>query len=807
MSTARRWTATLLIVLQHAFAEAQPPHAGGTIDGAVLTQQSTPLPAVAIRIVDASGRIVESVSTDNAGRFHVANLAAGIYRLVAALDGFTTTAQDVVVTLDAAAVVTVDMPLARFSDTVDVVGAPAAVASSQTLAPNKAVASRDLDQFVPGAGFQGAVRLLPNVVPVAGGVSIKGGRPSQAGVQLAAATLVDPASGVARVALPDDAIESVTVLPNPYAVEYGRFSSGLVVIQSRRARDRWKFHMNRFGPSLRSRNDSGLRFDSYSPRLEVGGPIVTDRVFLEQSVQARFAVGELASRPETEQRVTKAFSSFTRMDANVTRRHLLVTTVGMFPSVVDFASVGTFTPPEASANFGIFGKQVSVTDRALWTDRVIGETTFQWYGSRTDVEPQGLAPMELLPDTTLGNFFNRQHRTTSSYQVVHVLTGHRDGIGGSHLFKAGVDVMHTRYDGTSDSHPVLVERADGTVVRRLDFLGATSQSVGATEVAVFAQDRVQLHPRWYAEAGVRVDRDGVLERVNVSPRVGTAVVLDASGAVVLRGGWGTFVERTPSTAGAFTTFESLVDARVTGEVSTVTNTIVPALGTAASDTWDVSLDYRLNPRWAFRVAAMRRDGRHELIVTPVATPSGIERRLSSDGRSSYRDVEVGAQYTRGSTMDVETTYTRSRSEGDLNVLTNYFDALLAPIISDNTYARLSTDVPHRLLVRGRVMPSPKWLVLGVFDWRTGVPYSVVDEMLDFAGPRNELRFPNYCRLELGVERRIKIFRFRPWVGVRVGNVLGQFLPEDVQNNTASPFFGTFYNAEPRRARLQVRFER
>ena len=106
-----------------------------------------------------------------------------------------------------------------------------------------------------------------------------------------------------------------------------------------------------------------------------------------------------------------------------------------------------------------------------------------------------------------------------------------------------------------------------------------------------------------------------------------------------------------------------------------------------------------------------------------------------------------------------------------------------------------------------MVPRPKWLALGVLDWHTGLPYSVVNETLDFVGPRNVLRFPNYCRIELGVERRIKVFRFQPWVGVRVSNVLRQSLPEEVQNNTGSPFFGGFYNSEPRRARVQVRFER
>ena len=822
-----RWLGCALVVCAAELpATAQTlPASGGVLRGTISTQQTTPLPGVDVKIIDATGRIVAAVSSDNEGRFQVTSLTAGTYRVMAALDGFETTTASVVVTHEGAASITVDLPIARFADTIDVVGETTAVSSGQTLAPVEAIASRELDQFVPGQGFQGAVRMLSTVIPVAGGVSIKGGRPGQAGVQLGTATLVDPASGVAQVPLPDDAIESVMVLPNPYAVEYGRFSSGLVVIQSRRGHDRWRFRANRFGPSLRNRNDGGWRIDGYNPRAEIGGPLVGDRIFLEQTAQLRYSIGDLPTRPESEQRVTKALSSFTRVDANISPRHLLVGTVGVFPNVIDYANISTFTGPEASINLRLIGKQLSLTERALWTDRTVSETTFQWFQSRTDVDPQGTAPMELLPDATLGNFFNRQHRTTSSYQIVHALTANREGVGGSHVFKLGVDLLHTQYDGTSESRAVLIERADGTLVRRLDFLGnpgsnvsnvsnvPSVQSIGGTEVAVFAQDRLQPHPRWYVEAGLRLDRDGVLRRVNLSPRLGAAVLLTASGSVVLRGGWGLFVERTPSMAGAFTSFESAVDTRVpidtsgTAQSVLVTQSVAPVLETPTSRTWDLGLDYRWNERWLFHVGALNREGRHELIVSPLIVGSSEERGLSSDGRSRYRDVEFSAHYTRGTTVDVEATYTRSRSEGDLNTLASSFDSVLAPIIGENTYGPLSTDVPHRLFVRGRVIPRSKWLVLGVFDWHTGLPYSVVNELLDFVGPRNALRFPNYCRLELGVERRIKVLRFQPWVGVRVSNVFRQLLPEEVQNNTGSPFFGGFYNSEPRRARVQVRFER
>ena len=69
------------------------------------------------------------------------------------------------------------------------------------------------------------------------------------------------------------------------------------------------------------------------------------------------------------------------------------------------------------------------------------------------------------------------------------------------------------------------------------------------------------------------------------------------------------------------------------------------------------------------------------------------------------------------------------------------------------------------------------------------------------------RFPNYLRTELGIEHRFRIFKLQPWIGVRAYNAFSAFLPTDVQANTSSPLFGTFYNSEYRQFRLQVRFER
>jgi hypothetical protein len=292
------------------------------------------------------------------------------------------------------------------------------------------------------------------------------------------------------------------------------------------------------------------------------------------------------------------------------------------------------------------------------------------------------------------------------------------------------------------------------------------------------------------------------------------VLLNASGSAVLRGGLGLFFERTPSTAGVFDTFQSYVDTRyasdgvtpITAPV-TFTYSTVPKLETPRSRTWDVSYDHKLNTHWAIHLGGIDRQGSRELIVNPVQFGRTGTVQLSSTGRSSYREAEVGVNFAYPEKADVKATYTRAVARADLNEVTSYFDTILRPVTGVNAYAPANADVPHRLFVRGRYTPVPTWLFIGILDWRTGLPYSAVNEMLDYVGPRNGLRYPTYARLETGVEHRFKSLKFQPWIGVRIWNTFNAFLPWDVQANTGSSAFGTFYNSEYRQFRIQIRFEK
>jgi hypothetical protein len=813
--------AILFCIVIPAVAYAQAPAPSLVeVSGVVTSQGGTVLlPGAGVTIKSAAGAETIDLMSGEDGRFST-HLSPGKYIISAGLPGFVTTLVSVTISAGTAVrAIALDLPIEALSQSVEVVAdQPLVSSASATLAPTEAIGGKELDQFAPSGGLQASLRLLASIIEAPGGLSIKGGRPSQAGMQIGPSTMIDPATGLAQFALPADAIDSVAVLPNPYAVEYGRFSSGLVVVQTRRATDQWKVRVNDFDPTFRTTRENPFHpigIGWWGPRLEVGGPIVPERLFVEQTAQYRYSASDVPSRPLDELRTSQSFSSFTRVDGSWSPTQTFVGTFAVVPGTADQATLGTFTPPPATVDLHSNAGQVSFTQRSIWSDSLFSETTVQSHNYATDVMPQGSAPMELLPETTNGNFFNQQHRATELQQVISSLSGTHQGLGGLHLFKVGIDLLHSEYTGDSLSRDVLIETSSGALVRSLDYASVLSlQEVSTTDVALFAQDRLQPTPRWYTEFGFRVDRDGVVQRFNVTPRVGAAWLVKEDGSAVVRGGFGMFFERTPSIAGAFDDFEPYVDRRFApdgtplGLPVLMDHVTAPGLETPRSRTWDVSYEQRLNKEWSFHLAGIDRQGSHELIVDPVLqTPTSGALVLSSRGQSSYRGLEVGAHFSHGEHAELNASYVRSAARADLNSVTTYFDTVMAPVVGQNQYAPAAADVPNRLLARGRLMPTNRWLLLGIFDWRSGLPYSVVDQNLDFVGARNSYRFPTYLRLETGIERRFKIGKFQPWIGVRVWNTLDSFNPTDVQANIASPAFGSFYNSEYRQFRIQVRFER
>src|SRR5207244_9541862 len=142
--------------------------------------------------------------------------------------------------------------------------------------------------------------------------------------------------------LPNDAVESVDVQTNPYAAEYGRFSSGVTTLNTTRGGAQWSFTPNGFFPRFyRAKNNwwdiTGIR--SFRPRFALGGPIVKDKVFFFGNVLYRYYRTPVPSLPGEQFTRASEVKTFSRVDVNASPRNLFTFSAATFPPQMAFTNL------------------------------------------------------------------------------------------------------------------------------------------------------------------------------------------------------------------------------------------------------------------------------------------------------------------------------------------------------------------------------------------------------------------------------------------------------------------------------------
>jgi hypothetical protein len=782
-------------------------HAGATLlSGVAITLTAEP-----------NGKPVDVAVSDSEGRFRFSGLKPGAYGLRAALAGFQEIVrrglslmgdEDLEVNLDIALAVTEHVDAVVKPDQ-----APMTAASQET------IAGKMIDIApVKGDDFQALLPMLPGVLRGPDGrINMKGGRPTQTGLQMSQAYLNDPATGNAGFDLPVDAIGSIDVLPNPYTAEYGRFSSGLTKIETRPGTDRWQTSATNFipAPCLKLCDERSLGIRAYDPRLSVSGPLIKDRLFLSESVQFHDHKEYIPSLPRSSDDITAtSLTAFTRLDAHLSTDHQITGTVALFLRNVDFANLNTFNPQPVTPSFLQDGYNVGLVDTVRLFDTALLETTVNFKRYDATIGGHGSADMIIAPGGNSGNFFNHQSRRTSTVQGIESFQVVRHWAG-DHLLKVGIDALNLSFDGTSESQTVDVLREDGTLDQRIDFNGPTAQHVETTDIGAFVQDGWRWNDRVLLEFGARIDRDGVIQRTNASPRLGAVVAVLPDGRGILRGGTGRFYERTPLLVGAFEQLETRTVTQFAvdgvtplGSPIQFVNRFDGRLETPSSRVWNVEYDHRLTSTVLLKVNHLERVGTNEYLIEPLEPEaSGLPGStgsldLSSSGRSNYRETEATLRYIGPADRQLTLTYVRSRSEGDLNSFDTFFGNFRDPIIRPDQYALTNVDVPNRLIALA-VFYAGKWRVAPLIEARNGFPYSIVNQDQDFVGQRNSARFPFFYSLDLGISRPIVIRHRNARIGLKANHLLNNWAPRDVQANIASPSFGTFYNSIVPRFNLSV----
>jgi hypothetical protein len=791
-------TASLVLIVVAIFGQET-----GKLSGKITNPAGEVLADVVV-ILSPSGGEDEAGRrmTGPEGEFVFSDLPPGVYRLLAIHPGYEDqTVEGVEVASDRETRRDLILSLPRYSETVSIRGDSPVVEIAEP-APPETLEVEKLD-LLPLATdrFQDAFPLLPGVVrDPEGRLSFNGSRPSQSILLVNGANVTDPVTGDFAIELPLRAIEEVEVTQIPYSAEYGRVTAAVAEIKTRGGTDVWDVDTGDLLPKLNFRDGKIRGIRAFVPQIAVSGPLKRGKAWFSQGLAYRFVRSRVydVTSGDDEQEL-ESYDSFTQLDWRIAEKHHLTTTFSYFPGETDNLGLNALNTSEATPEFHSWGWNAAVSGRSMFA-RTVVETTVAVKHYDLSLRPKAETASRLTPDGLRSNYFNNLERNTSRFDLIASLTRSISGPLGEHVLKVGGSVGRSRFEGSDRGLPLELVDSSGRLLRRVDFLGDPALVGTDFELSGYVQDRFRIGPHLGIEAGLRYDYDELVDAHQLSPRLAVAYALDENGRTVVRGGFGVFHDHVYLHAGSFDSFQRRVETSFGLDGEPVSPPIVfenrtsETLESPRSTTWNVELDRQLTDALALRVGYRQRYGQEELVVDRLIEGGRGTLLLSSDGESFHRELGVTLKVTRAKS-ELFIAYAKSRSTGDLNNFGTLYQNLRYPLVFENENSLFELDVPHRLLAWG-VWTLPKDIEIGPgLEWRSGLPYTVLDEEYVPVGPRNRGgRFPSFFSFDVRVTKGVTIKGRRLRVGFQAFNLGSHLNPRDVVANLGSPRFGEFLNS-------------
>jgi len=658
--------------------------------------------------------------------------------------------------------------------------------------------------------FEDALPLLPGVVRGPDGlINMKGARADQSAVRMNGINMSDPVTGHSAVRLPLEAIDSLNVHAGVYSAAFGSATGGVTDIVTKPGQDAFGFQVQNVMPRFRF-VDGGIHgLDSFTPRARVSGPIRRGRLWFSEAASLRLVrthVTELEPRDQAEQKV-RSFDSVSQFDYAMTPGQMLTGTAVIFPTNIDNVGIDTLHPFDATPDMTQRGWSGSIAHRGVFANGLTLSSAMAVKEFDLAIAPKyDAATSQVTVSGDRSNYFNRFDRDSRRYDAASTLAIAAPGHFGDHVIRAGGQFSHTTYNGIDASSTVIVMRADGSPLRQIEYRGSSSVGASNTEIAGFLEDQWAITQFVTVNGGVRYAYERIAGEQTLAPRVDVSIRPFQNGRTVVKGGIGRFYDALPLNAADFdrqqsrriTEFDALGNA--SGTSFFVNRVAAGGLEAPSSTAWNVELDEMLTDTLLARVGYRDTRGSNQLIVDPMQDDATM--LLSSDGSTRSHEFEATLRRQFKKAGHVTASYVHSKTEGDLNDFVTLFGDVREPIIRANAYSRQAFDTPNRFLVWGVVNLPREIAVAPTLEYRTGFPYTVIDEQQGVVGVRNQGgRYPNLMTMDLAVTKDVQVTKkYRARIGVQVFNLTDHFNPRDVQNNTASPLYGSYANSVERQFR-------
>ena len=309
---ARRWlllAAALVVFSGAVFASGPNDVKTFAVAVTVIDEKSQPVPdtTVEVRVGDKS---LSTSATDASGKVHLTLPAVGDYSLAISKQGYLNTET----MLEIAA----DTPV----QDMDVVMSSAALSQQSVTvtgeASNPVTETESSQKTLPleqakisstrPATLTDTLPLIPGIVRAKdGSVRIAGFGEDHSALLVNSVDVTDPATGSFGLSVPIDSVQTIQVSEMPYLAQYGKFTAGVVSAETRRGGDKWAYSLNDPFPDFRIRSGHLEGIADASPRFNLSGPLVKNKLYFVEGAEYLFnnQEGADANLPEKSDQVDR----------------------------------------------------------------------------------------------------------------------------------------------------------------------------------------------------------------------------------------------------------------------------------------------------------------------------------------------------------------------------------------------------------------------------------------------------------------------------------------------------------------------
>jgi len=796
-----------------------------TVTGRIVDETGGGIESARVEFRPTGGGGVVPASSDLAGNFR-ANLGAeGEYLIRAERQGFyvyqgtqsfSASPSQLTVTLN---------HVQEFSEKVDVTASSPPIDPQQP-ADHKELVNAEIQAvpFPASQDYRNALAMLNGVILDNSGIPhFNGGAASQTNYTLDGFNMSDPVTGGLGTRLNVDAIQSTDLESSRYSAESGRGSAGVLDVKTKMGDDRWRFGATNFFPSIST--DGGVHVNKFTPRLEFSGPLAKGKAWFYNGLDVFYHDDSIYGLPRGQNRVRGTdFSDLNRFQVDLTPANILTASFLYNLSDNNHNGLSVLNPVQTTLSQRRTLYMSTIRDQHYFGHGALLEAAFADSRSELRALPQGNQIFQITPFGDLGNYFVALERHSYRRQWLGNLYLPTLHFLGTHQLKFGVDAEREAFHQQSMRHPYEVLDSSGNLQRYVTFAGNPFEDRKNFEGAQYVQDHWNLHEGLSLEAGLRAEWNEIVRVLEVAPRLAVAWAPHFLPDTKFSAGWGIYYDAINLNLVAqqqdqvsLSTFY-LPGGVAMGPVVTQFQVFDNLLKVPYYQNVSALAERKLPHQYYLKAGYSHREGDRGFTFYPTVPVTagiffpGVSYLLNNSRRQRYDAMDLSLRHTFSGKFEWFAGYTRSSVRSNAAVVYS----LENPIFGPQGPGPEPWDAPNRFHTWGwaplpnAVLPhalqfiTRNTSVAYLVEYRTGFPFSAVDQQGFLVGAPNSMRFPNYFNINLSLERRFTAIHYLWAWRFGYNNLTNNPNPNVVNNVIGTPEYLTYTRGQVRAFNVRLR---